>query len=103
MPRLEYASTAESEESFTKSVAVLSPTGVAIAVLVACHWLPNDIADPLCIVAFSLAEVATIIMLLIWRRRLMPFALIAGWVVAGLGALYLSVLAADIVGIVRTP
>src|SRR5208282_2516990 len=101
MPTLDYSTAEERRIDKLRSVMVFTPTLVAIAIFVACclFWEDSNAAGIVSCVILSAAEILTIVLLCIWRRRLHVFSLVGGWIVAGFGALFLGVVAAVNLGI----
>src|ERR1700678_3649003 len=95
MEPLDYASSCNKQTSRSKSIGIFVPLEVAVVVCaISCNLLPNNLVDPVCIITIFAAEVTTVLLLLKWRGELKLFAVVTGWVIAGLGALYVGFLAA---------
>ena len=102
MPILSYSSPAVVEASPKYSLVVFVPIGVAIALYIACAlWFQGATAALIILISLLAAEIVTIFFLWVWRRRLVLFSIIAGWVLVSLVALFLAFVAAANLGLIR--
>jgi len=101
METLNYSAAQIPQISAARSAAVFIPGAVAIFVCVIyCYWFQeNDTAGIALLAIFALAEVMTICLLLAWRRRLHLLTIIAGWIIAALGAIFLTIVVAVNLGL----
>jgi len=102
MPTLNYYSPEAAKANAKLSVAIFAPIGIAVALYGACAlWFHGAIEGDLVLVALSAGEIVTIFFLCAWRRRLILFAMIAGWLLVSVVALFLAFVAAVNLGLLR--
>jgi hypothetical protein len=96
MPTLNYASSGNEQTSVARNVGVFLPAVVATATYyLACVWLPYaDIVNLFLLATVVIADIITVVLLSVWRRRLNLVVMVAGWLIVGLGAAFLGFVAA---------
>jgi hypothetical protein len=103
MATLNYSRPEGKQISNGRSLAVFAPAFVAVTMyVVCCHFFQGDDAVGILLLAAVLAaEVLTIVFLCIWRRRLLMFSIVGGWIIAAIGAAFLGIVAAVNLGLLQ--
>jgi len=83
---LEYSSPGERRTSTARGLVVFAPAVIEVGVISACSYWNNYSASTMVVMAtFCIAEVTTISLLIVWRRRLGLVPIVLGWLLAALG------------------
>ena len=102
MSTLNYASLKNEPAGIVRSAIVFLPALAAIAAfIISFHWRWDDFAFWFLMFSVSISDVATIVVLCAWRRRLNLIVTIAGWTIVGLCTAYLGFVAAVNLGILQ--